>query len=204
MIVTDIVDLSKSRVKIYIDNEVAFALYKGEISKYKIYKEKEISQNDYDFIINEILLKRAKLRCMNLLKSKDYTKQQLIIKLQQNVYPISVIERAIDYVESYGYIDDKRYARAYISCNSRTKSRKQIELNLLQKGINKEIIENLFSELMDLDEVENEENLILRLIKKKRFNKENATYEEIQKLIAFLYRKGFSLDKIYKVLNSIE
>lgn len=204
MIVTDIVELSKSRVKIYIDNEIAFALYKGELGKLKVYKEKEITQAHYDFIINEVLLKRAKLRCMNLLKSKDYTRHQLITKLKQNIYPISVIERAIEYVESYGYIDDNRYANSYIACNSKIKSRKQIELNLMQKGIDKAIIEEEFLRLIDSDEVENEENLILRLLEKKRFNKENSTYDEIQKIIAYLYRKGFSLDKIYKVIDSIE
>ena len=51
---------------------------------------------------------------MSLLKDRDYTRKKLFEKLKANGYPDECIEKAVQYVSSYGYIDDKRYAVNYI------------------------------------------------------------------------------------------
>ena len=43
---------------------------------------------------------------------------------------------------------------------------------------------------------------IKKLLEKKHYSSQDATYEESQKMIGFLYRKGFSLDKIYKAVET--
>ena len=123
MTVTDITEISKKKSKVFLDTDLCFALYKSELRTYKIEKDAEISQECYDTIMNEVLLKRAKLRCMNLLKSRDYTEYQLRIKLRQGVYPEEIIDAAIAYVASYGYVNDFRYAQNYIEYAGNTKSR---------------------------------------------------------------------------------
>ena len=58
-----------------------------------------------------------KLRCMNLLKSRDYTVYQLKTKLKENGYPEFLIDTAIEYVASYGYVDDEKiYESLYRIC----------------------------------------------------------------------------------------
>lgn len=201
MIVTDIVEISKTKVKICVDNEINFALYKSEMRKLAIKKDSELSQETYDMIMNEVLSKRAKLRCMNLLKSRDYTEYQLVTKLRQGLYPEEVIEAAVAYVISYGYVDDIRYAKSYIECAGQTKSRRQIENDLLRRGISKEDVRQAYAQCLEADCIDDEEALIHKLLEKKRFDKDNATYEECQRMVGFLYRKGFALDKIYKELS---
>ena len=44
MIVTEIEALTKTRYNIYIDEAFAFVLYKGELSKYQVRKEHEITE----------------------------------------------------------------------------------------------------------------------------------------------------------------
>lgn len=204
MIVTEIVEISKTKAKVLLDNDRCFALYKSELKKYRIAEDAEISQECYDMIMGEVLLKRAKLRCMNLLKSRDYTKHQLVIKLRQGIYPEEIMDAAIDYVASYGYVDDLRYAKSYIECAGKTKSRRQIENTLFGKGISKETIEQAYEQCFEEDSITEEEVLICRLLEKKHFDRENATYEECQKMIGFLYRKGFALDNIYKAVGGFE
>ena len=46
MIVTQIEQLSKNRCKVYIDQEFAFVLYKGELFQYGISLNKEILWKD--------------------------------------------------------------------------------------------------------------------------------------------------------------
>ena len=115
MLVTQIEELDKKRNKIYLDHEFAFVIYKGELFQYNIKEGEELSQNDYNEIRNILLPRRAKLRLMNLLKTKDYTRKQLIDKLIQSCYPNYIIENAIKYMESYNYINDVRYAENYIT-----------------------------------------------------------------------------------------
>ena len=50
------------------------------------------------------------------------------------------------YVESYGYIDDERYARTYIAYRMDTKSRQKIIQELISKGIDKETAESAWEE----------------------------------------------------------
>ena len=47
MIVTALEELSASRSKVYIDGELAFVLYKGELRSYHLSVGEEIAQKDY-------------------------------------------------------------------------------------------------------------------------------------------------------------
>jgi regulatory protein len=201
MLVIDIEEISKSKVKVSTDSGAAFSLYKSELRTYGIAKDREISEETYLTLMDEVLVKRAKLRCMNLLKSRDYTRHQLEDKLKSNCYPKEVIDKAIAYVMSYGYVDDLRYAVSYIGYKSASKSSKQIKNELMRKGISKDDIEAAFMQCSDTGNITDETKLIERLLEKKKFDKKTATYEDKQKIIGFLYRKGFSLDMIYKAVE---
>lgn len=204
MTVTDIVELSKSRARIMIDDETAFVLYKSEIRNMDIKKGGEFSEESLRYIMDELLVKRAKLRCMNLLKRRDYTRHQLATKLRQGCYPDTVIEKAINDAASYGYIDDIRYAMAYIRYAGELKSKKQIENDLMKKGVSKQDIANAYLQCEEEHLVTDEDELIKKFLLKKNYNRNTSAFEERQKMIAFLYRKGFPLDRIYKAVGQCE
>lgn len=201
MVVTEITAITKARYRITLDGEISFVLYKGELRRFHTKQGEELMEDAYNCILHEVLPKRAKLRCMNLLKTKDYTRKQLEDKLKQGGYPAEIIEEAIAYVESYGYINDENYARAFIEYNMQAKSRRRIENDLLQKGISKELIRKAFTDLeadgLEIDEIA----MIQKLLLKKNFHVQGAGYEERRKMCAFLYRKGFHADAISKALS---
>ena len=200
MIVKEITAITKSRYKVVLESHITFVLYKGELNRYHIKQGEELPDNIYQIIVNEILPKRAKLRCMNLLKSKDYTRKQLEDKLKQGGYPAEIIAHALEYVESYDYINDERYTRNFIEYNMQSKSRTRIENDLIRKGICKNVIVKAFDELksdgMEIDE----ESMIHKLLLKKNYHAQTATNDEKRKMFAFLYRKGFHSDIIRRAL----
>ena len=100
MTVTKIEAFGKNRYRIYIDERRAFVLYKGELSRYKIREGEVLGEESYREIVDSVLVKRAKLRCMNLLKSMDRTEWQLRQKLEQGEYPQDNIDTAVAYVKS--------------------------------------------------------------------------------------------------------
>ena len=176
-------------------------MYKGELRKYGLKCGENIRPETYREITEKILPKRAKLRCMNLLQTKDYTKEQLRQKLRQGFYPETVIEEALEYVASYGYVDDFRYASDFIYYNQEHKSRKRIENDLLKKGISKETVLAAWSEWEEQGNVQDEEQQIMICLEKKQFDWRNADVKDVQKIYGFLLRKGFKPETIRKVLG---
>ena len=202
MIVTEIEEISKSRCKIFLDGEFAFALYKGELSAYQIKKGKEITKEAYRELTTQVLPKRAKLRAMNLLKARAYTEAELRKKLRQGFYAENFIQGALDYVKSYGYVDDLAYAMEFIRYRAESLSKKQIQNKLLQKGIAQEIIGNAFLECEEEGTFIAEIQQISAYLEKKQYCPEQCDFKEKQKLVAALYRKGFSINSINQVMKS--
>ena len=200
MIVTDIRELDKKRSKIYIDGEFAFVLYKGEIREYKIAVGEDIAQRIYDEVMTVVLPKRAKLRAMNLLQKKDYTEKQLRDKLSDGDYPQELIDEAISYVRSFHYIDDERYARDYITYHMSSRSKNRIIQDLANKGIGKDIYQGILDELYQEDS-DAEIEQINKLLIKKHYDPDTTEFEDKQRIIAFLMRKGYSSSDIRRAME---
>ena len=200
MKVTRIEEITKAKCKIYLEEEFAFVLYKGELRMFHIKEGEELSPEDYQEITGKILPKRAKLRAMNLLKNRPYTEYQLSKKLRDGGYTQEIIEEALDYVKGFHYVDDRQYAMDYMEYHKEEKSRSQMFKALLTKGISQSLIQECFEEVVGEDKERLEEEQIQRWISKKNFCAKEASYEEIQRMQGVLYRKGFSSDAIRRVL----
>lgn len=202
-IVTKIEELDKKRSKIYINQEFAFVLYKGEIRQYKIKIENEIDNHTYNVIRDEILPKRAKKRCLNLLQKRPYTECKLREKLVEGYYTQDIIEEAIHYVKSFHYIDDYEYACQYIFYHKESETRKKIEEKLMIKGISKEILNQAFDDSYDDAEEQQEIELqqAKKFLEKKKYNPETMDWKEKQKIYAYLARKGITSSIIGKAMS---
>ncbi|MCR5101090.1 MAG: recombination regulator RecX [Butyrivibrio sp.] len=200
MIISELIPFDKKRIKVFIDGEFAFVLYKGELKNYKIKVGEELEENCYREIFEEVLPKRCKLRAMNLLQKRDYTEYKLREKLKDGQYPEEIIDIAVDYVKSYKYIDDERYVRDFVNCYIESRSKNRIIQDLINKGLKKDFISPIIDEIYDETNPDIELEQVLVLLKKKKYDPENADYACKQKLMSFLFRKGFSMDVIRKAL----
>ena len=153
MKVTKIESVTKTKFKVYVDDQFAFVLYKGELSRYRIVAEQEITREIFQKIKEEVILKRAKLRALHLLNDTDRTESQLRTKLKQGLYPEDIVEQAIAYVKSFGYIGDASYAKRYITSRQKSKSKKEIYAELCRKGVARDEIDAAMEECSeDIDE----------------------------------------------------
>lgn len=202
-VVTKITELDKKRSEIYINQEFAFVLYKGEIAQYKIRTESPVEDDIYSVIRNEILPERAKKRCLNLLQKRPYTECKLREKLAEGKYTQDIVDEAIEYVKSFHYIDDYEYACQYIFYHKETETKKKMEEKLAMKGVNKKTLQQAFADSYDDEKEWLELELIQaqKLLQKKQFDIENADWREKQKVYAFLDRKGISSSIIRKAMN---
>ena len=199
MTVTGVEPYTKTKFKIYLDGTFAFVLYKGELSRYGIRSGEELSAETADKIRSEVVLKRAKLRAMHLLSDMDRTENALREKLRQGFYPQDVIEKAVDYVKSFGYLDDGRYAENFVRSRQGTKSRKEIQAALLQKGVSQDQIDRAFE---ICGEEGGEEAAIRSILRKKKFDPETADERDRQKIYGYLARKGFRYETVRQVIQN--
>lgn len=198
MQVMQISGLDKKRMRIFLEDGRSFVLYRGEVRRYSLEEGAELSAGQYEEICSEILKKRARRRTMHLLEKMDRTEAQIREKLRQGFYPEEIIEDAVAYVKGYHYLDDSRYAENYVRNQMEKKSPRKIQMELMAKGIDRELAEKALEEECQR---ENEQELILKWVEKKHYSAQTADLKEKQRMYQFLMRKGFQSDDILHVLD---
>ena len=108
-------------------------------------------------------LTKAKRRALYLLTDMDRTEKELRDKLKKSGYSEDTIARTMEYVRSFGYIDDTRYAEKFIDFAKGKKSRVRIAYDLQQKGVPRDVIDEAFESAEEWDE----KDLIRTLAEKK-------------------------------------
>ena len=200
MMITEIIPVTKQKYRVMTDEQLAFVLYKGELSRYGLKENMELPYELFAEIQEEILIKRAKVRAMHLLNRMDYTEAQLRKKLEQGEYTQKAVDIAIAYVKAYHYLDDERYVCRYLSSSEGRKSRKQAEFELEKKGVSREIIAAC-REKMEDEQEPYETELIRSILEKRCKNPQSADEKEIRRHYGYLMRKGFSSSDIWKVFH---
>lgn len=207
MIITAIETIAggRGRAEIFLDEAFAFILYKTEIRDLKLTVGEALSDADYEQIMNEILPKRAKLRAMHLLTKRPYTERKLREKLADGRYPDACIEAAVEYVKSYRYLDDLQYAKDYIDYRKTEHNRRKLTTALMEKGIDKTVIEEAFAAVLPEEESRTaEQEMLAKELRKKHYDHDTWDYEMRAKLKAALMRKGFSSESIRKAFDTFD
>ena len=146
----------------------------------------------------EDTLKQAKMKALRLLTDMDRTEAGLRLKLKQKFSSDEIVDQAIDYVKSFGYINDAWYAERFVETHKSTKSKREMYAALLQKGVEQYLIEQAMENCYGS---EDEIAAIQKLVKKRGFSPENSEDAEKKKLYGYLMRKGFQHDSIMQVLQ---
>ncbi len=199
MIVERVEPVNAKKKKLVMEDGRVFALYNSELYRYKISEGCDLPDSVYAEILDTVLRKRARERMMHLLKDRDYTESQLQRKLRQGFYPEEAIEEALRFGREHHYIDDVRYARLYAEQKAGSMSRRQLAAKLSEKGIRKEIIDRIVSELED-----SEEDALEKMIRRKNIDFPALSSQERQKICVYFMRKGFTYENILKKISEIE
>ncbi len=195
MIVSEVISLNTKKSKVIFQDGESLALYNGEIRRLDIAVGKEIDEEEYYTIIYPVLKKRAFARLMHILEKSFKSENDIVKKLKLSFYPEEAIKDAIEKAKKFGYIDDDRYAERYINTYKDKYSKMKLKYKLLEKGINKEIIDNAL-ESFTVDE----EPMIKKLLDKKHYF-ETEEPDKKQKIIASVMRQGFKYQKIKDVIK---
>lgn len=169
--------------KISFESGEIFDCGKDFVYLHSLKEGKELNDKEFNKLIFDLVLSKAYF----LLSRRDYTLKELEMKLFLKFRNKEIILKVLEKLKESSYINEFDYIINYVK--SKKYGRKRIEFELMKKGIKKDLINEAYKEI-DIDEKE-EIKKYLPKIKDKDRNKQ----------IAFLMRKGFSLDDILNFLR---
>ena len=151
-------------------------------------------------MMKEISEKEALLRLTALCAQAEHCAYEMTEKMRRWGMDEATQARVVDYLVEHQYVDDERYARAFVRDKIRYNKwgRRKVEQALWQKHIAEDVRRSV------LDDVEVSEYVaILKplLQQKRRTTKASSSYELNQKLIRFALGRGFDLDIIRQCLD---
>lgn len=189
----------KSKVQITLQNSECFIMNEKEWKTFDLKPGDDIEEAFIIKLYEEYFLPKAKLKALNLLKSRDHSEKELYQKLRTAGFPDSVIKKTMEYIESYHYIDDHRLARNYVTYHGQMKSRKEILYNLSVKGID---IQTMNDEDNFMEEHDDRKTISKILFK--RWGEEPAPdLKEKERMLRYLARRGFAAQDIFSVFQDL-
>jgi regulatory protein len=154
-------------------------------------------ENDLQFLFKKVLY-FLKFRPRTEKEVFDY----LLKKIKKTHYSTDDIKKVIEKLKEMDLLNDKKFIEEYVSfyLKNNPKSKKVLTLELLKKGVNKNLIDEYFLK-NQLDEEE-----IAFLLLKKRWKRWQDLEEKkrLKKAFDFLGRRGFSFDTVKKVVEKLE
>lgn len=148
----------------------------------------------------EMTEQEAYLQLAAICAQTEHCEQEMRDKMKRWELDETVQNRIIDRLTKERYIDNERYARAFVKDKIRYNKwgRRKVQQALWMKRIDNDIQQRV------LDEIDEKEYLdVLRpLLKQKRKSiKAESDYELNQKLVRFALSRGFTFDIIRQCLN---
>lgn len=192
---------NNKRVNVYINDEFAFSCNEEIIYKYKIEKDKEVDLEYLEEVINEDNYLKAKISAMKSIERAYKTEKDIRDKLLKGEYNNETIERVIEFLKGYGFVDDEKYCNMYINDKIKKFGRSKIKYDLTKKGINEKLIEDKLEKIDINIEIDG-----AKKVAQKKFKGINNKYGKrvvYSKVGSYLATKGYSFDIINEILPSI-
>ena len=147
--------------------------------------------------------KEAISRLAALCARTEYCLSDIRRKMEAWLLPEGADERIIRRLTSDGYVDENRYAHAFVRSKFRFNrwGREKIARALKMKGISDEDIADGLTELND---EEAEQTLMDLLIAKNRHITYKNDYDRYMKLLRFAVGRGFSIDAARRCIEKMD
>ena len=154
-------------------------------------KKKKLSREDlFEIYLNNIL---------KFIGYRSRSEKEIIDRLRKKKIDEKMISEIMAKLQEWKFIDDIAFAKQWIESRvvNRHKSIRLVRLELLKKGIKKEIIDSLFENFSKESDVASIEAIIRKKIKRLNIQDRN----DLQKLSRYLLGKGFDWETVKEAIN---
>lgn len=144
------------------------------------------------------------LKAVFYLKFRQRSVKEIEEYLKKKKTPEDMIVRVVAKLKEDRFLNDHEFARQWFQSRARfkPKGKRLVQMELRQKGIPQEIIDEVMAEETP-DDVPDESEQLVRLVEQRIGKYEGLPRQEIyQKLGAYLGRRGFSWDQIKRSIDA--
>ena len=187
-----------NKVHIYIDNKYTLTLYDDFWYRSGYSEGQEISDDELASLKGEAGFRSAYEKGLKYLSMRAYSEKELYNKLKMN-FGDEAADRAIDKINSFGYLNDDEYCREYAEYLFKVKKYdiKRISYELKNKGIDPETIDNTLKTL-DNEPIQR----IIDMLRSK-YERNLGTEKDRKRLVNRFIRMGYSYRDIKDAFSEV-
>ncbi|OHD26822.1 MAG: hypothetical protein A2086_16365 [Spirochaetes bacterium GWD1_27_9] len=176
----------------FTDKLPDFTLSKNFLTNSPKHKEKKIDNSQFE---------EAYKKALNIIKYSPQMEKILSLKLKKNGFDKETIEKVIEKLKEYNFLNDLENSQSYIrNLAGKLYGKNKILAKLFEKGIKKDIAE---SQLSDFFAENPEEEIANKFIQKNQTTfKDFFENGQIDKFKQKLYNHGFSIETIERVTRA--
>jgi regulatory protein len=189
----------KGRVNLFLDGAYAFSLSVPVASMAGIREGQELTSKEVEKLQNDDLLHRSLNSALRYLGPRPRSETEVRNRLRRQGFDADTIQKVIDRLKEQKLINDADFARFWCDNreNFKPRSRRFIEFELRQKGVEAEIAAEATEGLDD-------ELNAYRAAQRKAGSLKGLDYSNFRnRLAAFLKQRGFSYEVINSTINRI-
>lgn len=180
----------QDRYSVYIDGTYSCAFSETELLKLGLHVGQELSQAEFEHLKDDSVRDKARYQALGQLSRRQRSEWELRDYLKRKDYTNEVISSVINELADYGYVDDHKFAKAWVANRRLLKaiSRRRLYQELRQKRVSDEVIVRVLAE----DETD-DSSVLREFVTRKR---KQTKYQDNSKLMQYLIRQGYKYDDI--------
>lgn len=194
MTVTALKQSSPTRCIAVMDDGSEIKTTLNTVTDLRLYAGKELDEAAFEELKRSSLKALARERALEILNRRPYSSQELYRKLLEKGEEEEIAAECVRWLTDNGFLNDESYAASVARhYTSRGFGAGRVRAELQRRGISREIQDGTAESLPDVSE-KIDKFLSSRL-------KDPEDRDEIRRVSAALYRRGFSWDEIRAGLN---
>ena len=198
------------RFNVFLDGEFAFGADEDLIVSRRLVVGKNVEPQDLEKILFEAevgkLMERMyrlfSVRARSEKEVRDYLNRLSYQRKAKDKEEISqlAVDFLVERLKQKGMLNDIQFAQNWVSARVKKKGRVAIKIELIKKGVNREVINESLGQIREEDEIK----LAQQTLEKKLKNWTNLPQMEFRKkAYAFLMRRGFDYEIVKSVVENI-
>ncbi|MBS7530844.1 RecX family transcriptional regulator [Hazenella sp. IB182353] len=192
----------KKRYQIFVNEQTLISVHEDTLIKHNLHKGMEVNQHTLRDVMKADERNQVRLKALRYLSYRPRTCNEVRIYLAKLELNPDDIEHMIAELKDCGYLDDRKYAHAWVKERKRNKGYGwlKVKQELKAKGISDRWIEEVHSQFAQ----EEQRQLAMEIAERRYLRIQHDPWPKIErKLGQYLQRRGFSLSEIYDVLAHI-
>lgn len=189
----------KDRVNVYLDGKFSFGIDLDNFVKFNLRVEQVLTEEDIERIKTTADFQKILMKLLDFATRRPRSNKEIESWFFRKKVPEDYKSMLFEKLKYFNYSGDERFARWWVEqrLEFKSKSKRAITYELMQKGVKRELVEEIFSEFK-VDDYE---------VAKKFMEKKSPRWEKLdalsrkKKIMTYLSGKGFSWDIVSKFLK---